>query len=41
MWNAIAILAENMWNRSITLGWKPKDNIKSTAEKIFEWYKKI
>ena len=22
-----------------TLGWKPKENIKSTAEKIFEWYK--
>lgn len=22
-----------------TLGWKPKENIKSTAKKIFEWYK--
>ncbi|EKE14775.1 MAG: NAD dependent epimerase/dehydratase family, partial [uncultured bacterium] len=23
-----------------TLGWKPKENIKSTAKKIFEWYKR-
>ncbi|VVA43825.1 putative sugar dehydratase/epimerase YfnG [Candidatus Roizmanbacteria bacterium] len=23
-----------------TLGWRPKENIKSTAEKIFGWYKK-
>jgi CDP-glucose 4,6-dehydratase len=23
-----------------TLGWTPKENIKTTAEKIFEWYKK-
>ena len=22
-----------------TLGWKPKKNIKSTAKKIFKWYK--
>ncbi|TRZ53271.1 NAD-dependent epimerase/dehydratase family protein [bacterium] len=24
-----------------SLGWKPKENIKSTAKKIFEWYKLI
>jgi len=24
-----------------TLGWKPKENIKSTAERIFNWYKGI
>jgi len=23
-----------------TLGWVPKENIRSTAKKIFEWYKK-
>ena len=24
-----------------TLGWKPKESIRSTAKKIFEWYKNI
>ncbi|MFA6016670.1 MAG: NAD-dependent epimerase/dehydratase family protein [Patescibacteria group bacterium] len=24
-----------------TLGWKPKDNIKSTAKKILEWYEEV
>ncbi|MFA6016667.1 MAG: hypothetical protein WC744_01105 [Patescibacteria group bacterium] len=23
-----------------TFGWRPKENIKSTAKKILEWYKK-